>query len=63
MKILTFYPNVEEDLKKEIRSITLMYGDAIRSVRKMTQADWLPSHAVGFSYRPASFPGKILELI
>ena len=27
---------------------------AIRSARQMTQADWLPSQATTFSYRPAS---------
>ena len=36
---------------------------AIRSVRKMTHADWLPSRPISFSYRPASFGGKISELI
>ena len=36
---------------------------AIRSVRKMTYADWLPSRAISSSYRPASFGGKISELI
>ena len=36
---------------------------AIRSVRKMTHADWLPSRAISFLYRPASFGGKISELI
>ena len=36
---------------------------AIRSIRKITHADWLPSRAIRFSYRPASFGGKISELI
>ena len=36
---------------------------AIRSVRKMTHADWLTSCAISFSYRPASFGRKIAELI
>ena len=36
---------------------------ASRSVRKMTHADWLASRAIRFSYRPASFGGKIYELI
>ena len=36
---------------------------ATRSVQKMTLADWLPSRAISFSYRPASFGGKISELI
>ena len=36
---------------------------ASRSVRKMTHVDWLPSRAISFSYRPASFGGKISELI
>ena len=31
---------------------------AIRSVRKMTQADWLPSHVISSSYRPTTFGGK-----
>ena len=35
----------------------------VRSVRKMTHADWLPSLAISFSYRPASFGWKISELI
>ena len=35
---------------------------AIRSVRKMTYTDWLPSRAITFSYRPASFGRKISEL-
>ena len=34
-----------------------------RSVRKMTYADWLPNRAISFSYRPASFGGKISDLI
>ena len=36
---------------------------AIRSVRKMTHADWIPSRAISFSYRLASFGEKISELI
>ena len=36
---------------------------ASQSVHKMTHADWLPSHAISFSYRQASFGGKISELI
>ena len=36
---------------------------AIWSVCKMTHADWLLSRAKSFSYRPASFDGKISELI
>ena len=35
----------------------------IRSVRKMTRANWLASRAISFSYRPASFGEKISELI
>ena len=31
---------------------------AILYVRKMTHADWLPSRAIRFSYRSASFGGK-----
>ena len=34
---------------------------AIRCVRKVTLADWLPSRAMSFSYRPASFGGKIFK--
>ena len=34
-----------------------------RSLRKMTHAAWLPSRAISFSLRPASFGGKISELI
>ena len=30
---------------------------ALWSVCKLTQADWLPSRATRFSYRPASFGG------
>ena len=33
------------------------------SIRKMTHGDWLPSRAISFSYRPASFGGKISQLI
>ena len=36
---------------------------AIRSVRKMTHADWLPGRAIRYSYGRASFGGKISELI
>ena len=36
---------------------------AIRSIRKMTHADWLPSRAIRFLYRPASFGRNISELI
>ena len=36
---------------------------AIRSVRKMTPAGWLPSRGISFSYRPASFGGKMSDLI
>ena len=36
---------------------------AIRSVRKMTYDDWLPSRAISFSYIPTSFGGKMSELI
>ena len=36
---------------------------ATQSLRKITYADWLPSRAITFSYRPASFGGKISELI
>ena len=36
---------------------------ATRSVCKMTHTDWLPGRAISFSYRPASFGGKISELI
>ena len=36
---------------------------AIWSVRKITQADWLPSRAISYSCRLASFGGKISELI
>ena len=36
-----------------------MVESAIRSVRKMTHADWMRSRAIRFSYRPASFGGKI----
>ena len=31
---------------------------AIRFVRKMTHANWLPGRAISFSYRPAGFGGK-----
>ena len=34
-----------------------------RSVRKITHADWLPSRAIRFSYRPASFGGKMSKWI
>ena len=34
---------------------------AIRSVRKMTPADWLPIRSIRLSYRPASFGGTIFE--
>ena len=36
---------------------------AIRSVRKIAHADWLPNRAISFSYRPVSFGGKISDLI
>ena len=36
---------------------------AIRSVRKLTHADRLLSRTISFSYRLASFGGKISELI
>ena len=36
---------------------------AIQPVRKMAHADWLPSHAISFSRKPASFGRKIFELI
>ena len=36
---------------------------AIRPVRKLAHVDWLPSHAICFSCKPASFGGKIFELI
>ena len=36
---------------------------AIRSVRKMTHVDWVPSRAIGFSNRPVSFGEKMSELI
>ena len=36
---------------------------ASRSIRKIAHADWLPSRAISFQYRPASFGGKISELI
>ena len=36
---------------------------AIRSVRKMTHADWLPSRSISFLYRRGSFGGKISEMI
>ena len=32
---------------------------AIRSVCKLTHADWLPGRAIHFSYRKACFGGKI----
>ena len=35
----------------------------ILSVCKMTHAVWLASRAISFSYRLASFGGKISELI
>ena len=35
----------------------------IQSASKMTHIDWLPSRAISFSYRPASFGGKISEFI
>ena len=35
----------------------------IRSVSKMTHADWLPNRSISFSYRPARFGGKISEWI
>ena len=36
---------------------------AIRSVSKTTHADWLPSRAISFSYKQASFGGKMSKLI
>ena len=36
---------------------------ASRSVRKITHTDWLPNRAIRFSNRPASFGGKISQLI
>ena len=40
-----------------------MAGLVIQSVPKVTHADWLPSRAISFSYRLASFGGKISEYI
>ena len=50
-------------LRSEIRKNNYMAELAIQSVRKMTYADWLPSRPIPFSYRPASFGGKMSELI
>ena len=36
---------------------------AIQSVRQMTHTDWLPSHAISFSYRAATFGREISEFI
>ena len=36
---------------------------AIRSEHIMTHSDWLPNRAITFSYRPASYGGKISEFI
>ena len=53
----------EEDFLCLTLSIYIYYMAelASQSVRKMTHTDSLPSRAIRFSYRPASFGGKISE--
>ena len=59
--------NVQSELsfwqQNTINRVKVMAEVASRSVRKMTHGDWLPSRAISFSDRLASFGRKISRLI